>query len=85
MLAHPLVESGARLVSRALARALAVTPQHAAVVAARWGGRAGCRASARGYGAAHRRIMELHYLVSVESLPTRIQQGLGVAKSLAQH
>jgi hypothetical protein len=29
--------------------------------------------------------MELHYLVSVESLLTRIQQGLGVAKSLAQH
>jgi hypothetical protein len=34
---------------------------------------------------ARRRIMELHYLVSVESLLTRIQQGLGVAKSLAQH
>ena len=36
-------------------------------------------------GRQKRRIMELHYLVSVESLLTRIQQGLGVAKSLAQH
>jgi hypothetical protein len=37
------------------------------------------------FTAVQRRIMELHYLVSVESLLTRIQQGLGVAKSLAQH